>query len=98
MDAGHIPGSLFTPYHDLHELPAGLDAQRPVAAICGSGQRSAVAASLLQRHGAHDVLHVVEGGVPTWGRRGWPLEQPQPEQDSGDQAPQRERISPDPTA
>ncbi len=97
-DAGHIPGSLFTPYHDLHELPAGLDAQRPVAAICGSGQRSAVAASLLQRHGAHDVLHVVDGGVPTWGRRGWPLEQPQPQQDSGDQAPDRERISPDPTA
>ncbi len=72
-DAGHIPGSLFTPYHDLHELPEGLDAQRPVAAICGSGQRSAVAASLLQRHGAHDVLHVVDGGVPAWAELGRPL-------------------------
>lgn len=73
---GHIPGSLFTPYHDIHELPAGLDARRPVAAICGSGQRSAVAASLLQRLGAQRVLHVVEGGVPEWGRRGYPLEKP----------------------
>jgi len=95
-DAGHIPGSLFTPYHDLHALPDGLDAQRPVAAICGSGQRSAVAASLLQRHGARDVVHVVEGGVPTWGRAGWPLEQPQDQQDTGEQAPERERVSPDP--
>lgn len=95
-DAGHIPGSLFTPYHDLHALPDGLDAQRPVAAICGSGQRSAVAASLLQRHGARDVVHVVEGGVPTWGRAGWPLEQPQGQQDTGEQAPERERVSPDP--
>jgi len=73
-DAGHIPGSLFTPYHDLHALPDGLDPARPVAAICASGQRSAVAASLLQRHGAGEVLHVVEGGVGTWRRAGWPLE------------------------
>ena len=28
---GHIPGSLHVPYHDLHELPAGLDPARPVA-------------------------------------------------------------------
>ena len=97
-DSGHIPGSLFTPYHDLRALPDGLDPERPVAAICGSGQRSAVAASLLQRHGARDVLHVVEGGVPTWGRHGWPLEQLEREEDAGDPAPERERVSPDPTA
>ena len=95
---GHIPGSLFTPYHDLHGLPDGLDPQQPVAAICGSGQRSAVAASLLQRHGARDVLHVVEGGVPTLGRNGWPLEQPRGEPDAGEQAPEREPLSPDPSS
>ncbi len=73
-DRGHIPGSVHRPYHDIHELPDGIDAERPVAAICGSGQRSAVAASLLQRLGARDVIHVVEGGVPRWGREGWPIE------------------------
>jgi hydroxyacylglutathione hydrolase len=73
-DAGHLPGSLFTPYHDLHALPDGLDPDRPVAVICASGQRSAVAAGLLQRHGAREVLHVVDGGVGTWRRRGWPLQ------------------------
>jgi hydroxyacylglutathione hydrolase len=41
-----------------------------VAAVCGSGQRSAVAASLLRRLGVDEVLHVAEGGVPTWSRAG----------------------------
>ena len=73
-DEGHIPGSLHVPYHDLHTLPDGLDPGRPVAAICASGQRSAVAASLLQREGAARVVHVVDGGVGTWAAAGWPVE------------------------
>jgi glyoxylase-like metal-dependent hydrolase (beta-lactamase superfamily II)/rhodanese-related sulfurtransferase len=73
-DAGHIPGSLFEPYHDLRGMPGGLDPDQPVATICASGQRSAVAASLLQRHGARSVAHVVDGGVGTWRARGWPIE------------------------
>jgi hydroxyacylglutathione hydrolase len=73
-DEGHIPGSVFRPYHDLRELPGELDPERPVAVICMSGQRSAVGASLVQRHGATDVLHVVDGGVGTWRERGWPVE------------------------
>ena len=75
-DAGHIPGSVHRPYHDIHELPDGIDASEPVAVICGSGQRSAVAASLLQRFGVAHVIHVVDGGVPLWQRHGWPTEQP----------------------
>jgi hydroxyacylglutathione hydrolase len=73
-DEGHIPGSLHVPYHDLNALPDGLDPDRPVAAICASGQRSAVAASLLQREGASHVVHVVDGGVGTWAAAGWPIE------------------------
>ncbi len=72
-EAGHIPSSLFTPYHDLDDLPAELDVDRPVAVICASGQRAAVGASLVQRLGARDVLHVVDGGVPAWLRQGWPV-------------------------
>jgi rhodanese-related sulfurtransferase len=73
-DQGHIPGSIHTPYHDIHELPDELDAERPIAAVCGTGQRAAVAASMLKRLGAGDVIHVVEGGVPRWKREGWPIE------------------------
>ena len=72
-DAGHIPGSVLTPYHDIKSVPEGLDPERPIAVICSSGQRSGVAASLLARQGAGEVLHVVDGGVGTWARQGWPF-------------------------
>jgi len=77
-EAGHIPGSAHVPYHDIHDFPEVLDPELPVAVICSSGQRSAPAASLLRRHGARQVLHVVDGGVPMWERSGWPMEQAQP--------------------
>ncbi len=73
-DEGHIPGSAFMPWHDIDGLPEGLDPDRPIAVVCGSGQRAAVAASLVQRHGGSRVIHVIEGGVPAWGRLGHPLE------------------------
>jgi hydroxyacylglutathione hydrolase len=73
-DAGHIPGSTFMPWHDLQGLPDGIDPGRPVAVACASGQRAATAASLMQRHGAQEVIHIVDGGVPRWGRLGNPLE------------------------
>jgi hydroxyacylglutathione hydrolase len=65
-DSGHIPGSVHRPYHDIHSMPDGIDPERPVAVICSSGQRAAPAASLLRRHGAREVLHVVDGGVPDY--------------------------------
>ena len=74
--AGHIPGSVHEPYHDIRGVPEGIDPAKPVAVICGSGQRSAVAASLLQRSGGGQVIHIVDGGVPLWEREGWPTEQP----------------------
>ena len=43
-EAGHIPESVFMPYHDIHALP-DIDPERPVAVICASGQRAAVGAS-----------------------------------------------------
>jgi hydroxyacylglutathione hydrolase len=73
-DEGHIPGSAFTPWHDIDGVPDGLDPARPIAVVCGSGQRAAVAASLVQRHGAERVIHVIDGGVPKWGELGHALE------------------------
>jgi hydroxyacylglutathione hydrolase len=76
-DEGFIPGSLFLPWHDIDRLPGDLDPGRPVAVVCASGQRAAVAASLLQRNGAEHVIHVVGGGVPKWRRLGHPIEETQ---------------------
>jgi len=73
-EAGHIPGSVFEPWHDIDGLPDGLDPERPVAIVCGSGQRAATGASLVQAHVAAEVIHVIEGGVPMWGRLGHPIE------------------------
>ena len=70
-EQGSIPGAVHTPYHDVDGIPDGIDPDRPVAAICATGQRAAVAASLLQRAGAREVLHVVDGGVGTWRRAGF---------------------------
>jgi hydroxyacylglutathione hydrolase len=72
--AGHIPGSVHVPYHDVDRIPDGVDPAGPIAAICASGQRSSLAASLLQRHGAEQAIHVVDGGVGTWERLGRPIE------------------------
>jgi hydroxyacylglutathione hydrolase len=74
-DEGHIPESVHLPYHDVTGIPDAIDPSRPVAVICASGQRSAVAASLLTLHGAAHVIHVAGGGVGTWQRSGWPVTQ-----------------------
>jgi hydroxyacylglutathione hydrolase len=76
-EAGHIPGSLFEPWHDVADLPVGLDPARPVAVMCASGERAAVGASLVQRHGASMVIHVTGGGVPKWAELGNPIERPE---------------------
>jgi hydroxyacylglutathione hydrolase len=54
----------------LGDLPKGLDAlgldrERPIAAVCGSGYRSSIATSLLQRHGFKEVWNTL-GGMTAW--------------------------------
>ena len=71
---GHIPGSHFRPWHDIDSVPDGIDGSKPVAVICGSGERAAVGASLVQRFGADEVIHVIDGGVPKWKRLDLPIE------------------------
>jgi len=73
-EAGHIPGSVFAVWREIDGVPAGLDPARPVAVVCASGQRAATAASLLERDGAQEVIHVVGGGVATWAELGRELE------------------------
>ena len=64
---GHVEGSLHAPFHELRDdVPADLRAaaeQKPLAVACSAGNRSSLAASLLRRHGVHEVQHVAGGGV-----------------------------------
>ena len=72
-EEGRIPGSAFMPWHDIDGVPDGLDPERPIAVVCASGERAAVAASLVKRRGAEHVIHVIDGGVPAWSELGHSL-------------------------
>jgi hydroxyacylglutathione hydrolase len=73
-EEAHIPGSLHIPYGHLLERLDELPSDRTIAAVCSGGKRSGLAASLLQREGFDDVIHVGYGGVGTWRRRGHPVD------------------------
>jgi len=64
-EEGHVEGSLHVPYHDLHDgLPKEIrEAGKPLPVACSAGNRSSLAASLLERAGIEEVLHVADGGV-----------------------------------
>jgi hydroxyacylglutathione hydrolase len=71
---GHIPGSLHIPYGDLGEQLEQLPGEVQIATVCSGGKRSGLAASILQRQGFENVVHVGDGGVGTWERQGHPVE------------------------
>jgi hydroxyacylglutathione hydrolase len=68
----HIPGSLHIPYGDVADRCDELPRDRPIAAICRGGKRSGLAASILQREGFADVVHVGQG-VGVWRDGGHPV-------------------------
>ncbi|MEK6611886.1 MAG: rhodanese-like domain-containing protein [Gemmatimonadota bacterium] len=67
---GHIDGSTLVP---LDQLSASLTqlaaAPAPIIVICHSGARASTAATALRRAGKADV-HVLGGGVSSWGSHG----------------------------
>jgi len=69
----HIPGSLHIPYGDLAGRIDELPRDRPVATICRGGKRSGLAASILQREGIAEVVHVGQG-VGVWRKAGHPVQ------------------------
>ncbi|MBA3865953.1 MAG: MBL fold metallo-hydrolase [Solirubrobacterales bacterium] len=69
----HIPDSLHIPYGDLAGRLDELPRDRPIAAICRGGKRSGLAASILQREGFADVVHVGQG-VGAWRAGGHPVQ------------------------
>jgi hydroxyacylglutathione hydrolase len=72
--SAHIPGAVHIPYGQLMDRLSELPRDRPIAAVCSGGKRSGLAASLLQREGFDEVIHVGHGGIGTWRRLGHPVE------------------------
>ena len=70
----HVAGSVWTAWHHLEGVPAGLDPERPIAVACAGGSRAGTGASLLKLHGATRVIHVTDGGVVRLGELGVAME------------------------
>jgi rhodanese-related sulfurtransferase len=75
-EEGHVPGSVHVPYHELRDvLPADLrNGAKPLAVACSAGNRSSIAASLLERAGLENVVHVADGGIAELAEEGIELE------------------------
>lgn len=73
----HIPGAGHMPLHRLEKLLDLLPRDRPIALYCRTGQRSATAASLLLKHGFHDVTDL-RGGIVEWEAAGLATESSTP--------------------
>ena len=75
-EAGRVDGAIHIP---LNALMAGagadqLDPAKPTAVICRSGNRSELAALMLQARGFD--AHNVEGGMEEWAREGYEFSAP----------------------
>jgi rhodanese-related sulfurtransferase len=68
---GFAPGSWHVPLGQLEQRLGELPTDRPVAFICQSGRRSAMAATAARRAGVD--AHNVTGGMTAWERTGLDL-------------------------
>jgi hydroxyacylglutathione hydrolase len=69
---GHIPTAQHQPLPFLQDHLDELDPHRSIATYCGSGYRSSMAASLLQRHGFSQVYNI-PGSMTAWKAAKFPL-------------------------
>ena len=78
-EEGHIKGAMHIPYYFLQQhLQSGDDElerykAQPLAVLCGSGQRSSLASSILLKHGFTQLFNVV-GGMEAWEKAGFEKE------------------------
>jgi rhodanese-related sulfurtransferase len=70
---GILPGAVTAPLPALVDTLDRLDPDRPTIAYCGSGYRSAIAASVLSASGFADVSDLL-GGSEAWRAAGLPLD------------------------
>jgi rhodanese-related sulfurtransferase len=71
-EAGRIEGSVHLPLNALMSGAGGdLDRERPLVMVCRVGNRSELAALMMQARGYE--AYNLEGGLDAWAREGLPL-------------------------
>jgi hydroxyacylglutathione hydrolase len=70
---GHIPGSQHIPLGELRDRMDEVPITGPLVVHCLGGTRSAIAASILQASGRHNVVDF-PGGYRAWRDRGFPAD------------------------
>ncbi len=65
FESGAIEGALHIPLPRLEERRDEIPAERPVVLVCGSGYRSSLGASLLERAGRRGIADL-RGGMSAW--------------------------------
>jgi hydroxyacylglutathione hydrolase len=88
FEDGHVPGARHITAGSLPEELAELPRDRPIAVMCASGYRAAVATSLLGAAGFDRVTWVADG-VPAWQAAGYAVETGDRD-DAGDATPSAE--------
>lgn len=73
-DAGRIEGAVHVPLNDLMGGAGEFDLERPVVAVCRSGNRSELATLMLRARGLD--AHNLEGGMEVWESAGLPFTTP----------------------
>ena len=68
--SGHVPGAVNLPLGQLQRRIEEIEAKHSIAVICGSGYRSSIAASILERHGFSGSINV-RGGTVAWIKAGF---------------------------
>jgi hydroxyacylglutathione hydrolase len=71
-EAGHLPGVQNVPLGYLVSRLGDIPRDWPLVVQCQGGARSAIAASLLQAHGVHNVVNL-RGGYQGWVAAGLPV-------------------------
>lgn len=70
-DEGHVPGARHVPFELLERRVGELPRSDPVIVYCASGERSSIAASILERHGY--AAANIRGGFGAWRGSGLPI-------------------------
>ena len=71
--AGHLPGVVNIPLGTVPARMKEIPTDKPIVLQCRTGERSAIAASLMQAAGIENVKNLV-GGFRRWSSEGYPVE------------------------